>query len=75
MIFHGFGPSRASKMTPWTCLILTTDFAFKSPVGIKIQPRQTLSKHQHHGKTLGKLIKNEHLKIIKINRSDDPLEA
>ena len=48
MIFHGFGSSRASKMTPCMCLILTIDPAFKSSVGIKIPPQHTLSKHENH---------------------------
>ena len=69
MICHGFGPSRASKIMPWTCLILTIDFAFKSQVGIKIPPLQTISKPQNHQKTSGKVIKTGQLKIMKINRS------
>ena len=53
MQFHDFRPWRASKIMRRSCRFLTDDFMFKSSVGIKISPFQTLPKHQHLALTNG----------------------
>ena len=72
MQFHDFCPWRASKKMPSRPPIVTVDFAYKTTAGIKFSLVQTPSKHRNHQKRTVKQTKIRHLKIIKINRSDDP---
>ena len=72
MQFHDVRPWRASKMMPSRRPIVTVDFAYKTATGIKFSLVQTVSKHRNHKKRTVKQTKIRHLKIIKINRSDDP---